>query len=294
MAKRKRGDIQLWADRIGWSRRIKAVCKPCWEIKYCPYGPVVEGFPLGEDTDERTCRIFGHHCPVFYVAEPLTETKELRNISRTIPRPLQFRVLKRDNQICASCRQPVLDANIHFDHIIPWSRGGPTAEHNIRLLCDECNRKRGARFEAEHLVSSVVEHTMEPVGSEFVNLLIHFVREAQAWLQANGRLPNADEVARIVGVRKPTVFEHRMAQMLLDMQELFDGKAPAEIPAKVFHSLGSRWGFGRDGTVGKINTIARRTNVSTADLIAAEASMLRRLGWPVRVSAEEQKRWARL
>ena len=22
------------------------VCKPCWEIKYCPYGPLVEDFPL--------------------------------------------------------------------------------------------------------------------------------------------------------------------------------------------------------------------------------------------------------
>jgi hypothetical protein len=22
------------------------VCKPCWELKYCPYGPLVEGFPL--------------------------------------------------------------------------------------------------------------------------------------------------------------------------------------------------------------------------------------------------------
>ena len=22
------------------------VCKPCWELKYCPYGPLVEDFPL--------------------------------------------------------------------------------------------------------------------------------------------------------------------------------------------------------------------------------------------------------
>lgn len=25
------------------------VCKPCWEIKYCPYGPLVEYFPLPSD-----------------------------------------------------------------------------------------------------------------------------------------------------------------------------------------------------------------------------------------------------
>jgi hypothetical protein len=29
-----------------WARRTKSVCKPCWELKYCPYGPLVEQFPL--------------------------------------------------------------------------------------------------------------------------------------------------------------------------------------------------------------------------------------------------------
>jgi hypothetical protein len=28
-------------------------CKPCWELKYCPYGPLVEDFPLfPPDRDE--------------------------------------------------------------------------------------------------------------------------------------------------------------------------------------------------------------------------------------------------
>ena len=26
--------------------RIKEFCKPCWELKICPYGPLVEDFPL--------------------------------------------------------------------------------------------------------------------------------------------------------------------------------------------------------------------------------------------------------
>lgn len=29
-----------------WDKRTKSVCKPCWELKYCPYGPLVEEFPL--------------------------------------------------------------------------------------------------------------------------------------------------------------------------------------------------------------------------------------------------------
>ncbi len=26
--------------------KLNNICKPCWELKYCPYGPLVEDFPL--------------------------------------------------------------------------------------------------------------------------------------------------------------------------------------------------------------------------------------------------------
>ena len=29
-----------------WKERTSRVCKPCWELKYCPYGPLVEQLPL--------------------------------------------------------------------------------------------------------------------------------------------------------------------------------------------------------------------------------------------------------
>ena len=35
-----------------WHKRTQNVCKPCWELKYCPYGPVVEQFPLLGPTRE--------------------------------------------------------------------------------------------------------------------------------------------------------------------------------------------------------------------------------------------------
>src|SRR4051812_39462077 len=103
------------------------VCKPCWELKYCPYGALVELFPLISNevtlpevarnykswidavrsgrlktqaqiynaiekilfldpkswswisqfqTEELSCNVYGHICPVFFSAEPFTETKE--------------------------------------------------------------------------------------------------------------------------------------------------------------------------------------------------------------------------
>jgi hypothetical protein len=30
------------------------VCKPCWELKYCPYGSLVEYFPLLSEEDGLT------------------------------------------------------------------------------------------------------------------------------------------------------------------------------------------------------------------------------------------------
>lgn len=29
-----------------WKAAVTRVCKPCWELKYCPYGPLVEESPL--------------------------------------------------------------------------------------------------------------------------------------------------------------------------------------------------------------------------------------------------------
>lgn len=93
-----------WKKRVS-NGYIKAVCKPCWEMKYCPYGSLVENFPIGDFGNDETCRIFGHICPVFYVAEPFTETKEMRNISRNIPMSTKLKVVRRDRYLCAMCKK---------------------------------------------------------------------------------------------------------------------------------------------------------------------------------------------
>jgi hypothetical protein len=36
-------DDEVYED---WKERTTRVCKPCWELKYCPYGPLVEQLPL--------------------------------------------------------------------------------------------------------------------------------------------------------------------------------------------------------------------------------------------------------
>ena len=289
MKKSKRGPLQKWADEIGWKRRVKAVCKPCWELKYCPYGPLVEKFPLPDEHEESSCRIFGHDCPVFFVAEPMTETKELRNISRHIPRPMQFRVLKRDNQICAGCRRPVVDGDIHFDHIIPWSKGGPTEEHNIRLLCGDCNRKRGTKYEVEYLVDSMRDHVVEPVGCEFMEAILEMVGDAHVWQSRHSRAPDLKDVCRMLGMRKAGAPEQSFFQLLIDLREFFSGAPPAEVKPAIFAALRMSWGYA-DGVMRKLRKVAN-SEADLSALVQAEADLIRRLGWPVKKSEAETRRW---
>lgn len=174
-------------------KRHKVVCKPCWEIHYCPYGPLVEDFPLppmtrseateyftsrkkdiesgiynkdlklkrrinkevkdfnpqdypariSKDILEKKCNVFGHMCPVFFVSEPFTESERAREVSRYIPRDVMIRVARRDNSTCQNCGKHLLDYELNFDHIIPFSKGGPSTEANLRLTCLDCNLKKG-------------------------------------------------------------------------------------------------------------------------------------------------------
>ena len=170
--------MDKWAKKIDWDKRVKAVCKPCWELKYCPYGVLVEEFPRAKEKS-KLCKIYGHICPVYKIAEPFTETRELRNISRKIPRNVQLRVNRRDNSLCQICAKPLLDKDIHFDHIIPWSKGGSSEESNVRVLCKKCNLERGNNFESEMLISNLQESlsglidiTQEMLYDIIVSLLI--------------------------------------------------------------------------------------------------------------------------
>jgi hypothetical protein len=293
MNEQQKGDvIQSWVSKIDWEKRVKAVCKPCWELKYCPYGPLVEQFPLPIEDDPRSCRIFGHECPVFSVAEPFTETKQLRNISRRIPRPVQFRVLKRDNQICRKCTQPIADEDINFDHIIPWSKGGPTEESNIQLLCGKCNKEKSNRFENDNLISSFREHVVEPISSEILEFLLFMAEFRHSFFKEHQRLPTVSEFAEEFNDGKLTNAETRAIEIIHDLDEFFGAHRPVELSQKVFSSLRLRWGYS-DGRIYNIREASMLENVSDEDLMKAEIGFVERLGWRIDQSKKGLQKWLR-
>ena len=63
-----------WLNNETVIHKAEEVEKPCHLCGYCPYGQLVEAFRLqGEDRDEISCRVFGHDCPAYYMAENIKE-----------------------------------------------------------------------------------------------------------------------------------------------------------------------------------------------------------------------------
>ena len=61
--------------------------------------------------------------------------------SRSIPQDVKIAVSVRDQGMCVQCGST---QDLHYDHKIPWSRGGTNTVNNIQLLCGRCNRIKGA------------------------------------------------------------------------------------------------------------------------------------------------------
>ena len=50
-------------------------------------------------------------------------------------------VFLRDENRCQYCKNLFLEKNLTIDHVIPKSKGGSTAWHNVVAACKPCNQK---------------------------------------------------------------------------------------------------------------------------------------------------------
>lgn len=74
--------------------------------------------------------------------EKAKRIKELKDLdhNRMIPTSVKLEVWKRDNGKCVQCGS---SDNLHFDHILPYSKGGTSLKaENIQLLCARHNLQK--------------------------------------------------------------------------------------------------------------------------------------------------------
>lgn len=64
--------IQYWNPKMGFGRETAPKASmPCKKLRYCPYGPLVEQYPLLQKPNIHSCKIYGHQCPVYYAKEKI-------------------------------------------------------------------------------------------------------------------------------------------------------------------------------------------------------------------------------
>ena len=106
-------------NRFEEQEKIKALYKECYERIAKRNGEIKEDLDQGENAIGRKNR-------------------------RVPPSKVRNDVWVRDRGKCRICGS---QENLHFDHIIPFSKGGGYTVKNIQILCSKCNLKKSDRIQ---------------------------------------------------------------------------------------------------------------------------------------------------
>lgn len=84
----------------------------------------------------------------FFEDEKLPENNESqekpKSVSQqmgSIPNDVKTHVWNRDRGQCVDCSSK---EGLEYTHIIPLSKGGSNTDRNLQILCERCNRRKGA------------------------------------------------------------------------------------------------------------------------------------------------------
>ena len=143
----------LWSyfrSVLDWAQAVFPVYRR--EMKGLPWGPMYDANRDRTDldpnalearvqelmADEDVTRKSG-------VYRYLLDGDERRLSIRAFDKRTQRAAYEAQGHRCAVCGGEFGLADMHADHIIPWSRGGHTVPDNCQMLCRDCNLRKGAQ-----------------------------------------------------------------------------------------------------------------------------------------------------
>lgn len=143
----------LWSyfrSVLDWAQAVFPVYRR--EMKGLPWGPMYDANRDRTDldpnalearvqelmADEDVTRKSG-------VYRYLLDGDERRLSIRAFDKRTQRTAYETQGHRCAVCGGEFGLADMHADHIVPWSRGGHTVPDNCQMLCRDCNLKKGAQ-----------------------------------------------------------------------------------------------------------------------------------------------------
>ncbi len=136
----------------------------------------------------------------------------------SIPRALREAVFERDGGHCQYCRLTQIGhgATFHIDHIVPRSRGGPTALNNLALQCPNCSLRKAdkiAAMDPDTGQSTALFHPLQQVWEQHFHLQSDGVctgsttvgRATVSALQMNATIPRFARACQIMlGLLSPS------------------------------------------------------------------------------------------
>jgi hypothetical protein len=75
------------------------------------------------------------------ILPPADPPKRKERRTEPIPKRVKMYVWQRDEGTCVECGSK---EKLEYDHIIPLSKGGSNTDRNLQILCERCNRSKGA------------------------------------------------------------------------------------------------------------------------------------------------------
>lgn len=161
------------------------------------------------------------------------------------------------------------------------------------MLCKDCNKKKGVKFEEKYLIKSLGELILEPVSIEVACVLLEDAEIGHEVFNKYSRDPVPLDYCRSYGRRKVRDYDEFAAQTFKTISEFFTSQKPKELKQRIFNALRYRWGF-KDRQVHTLEETSKTFGIETSELLTAEVSLIERLGWNVKLTESTKNKWLRL